>query len=151
MFERSLRIRDFHSEDLDALHAIDRLCFPVDIAFSRRYLLCCLNQTGSLTRIAELPGGIAGFILARIENNRRAHLLTLDVVPASRRHGIGLALMEDVHRILKQRKITATVLEVGTGNFPAQCLYERLHYRYMETLPGYYNGKEDAYRMLRLI
>ena len=59
--------------------------------------------------------------------------------------------MEDVHRILKQRKITATVLEVGTGNFPAQCLYERLRYRYMETLPGYYNGKEDAYRMLRLI
>lgn len=151
MFEPSLRIRQFHSKDLDVLHAIDFLCFPADIAYSRRDFLCCLSQTGSLTRIAEMPGGIVGFILVRIENIRYGHIITLDVVPAARRRGIALALMEDLHRILKQRNITAAVLEVGTNNLAAKCLYERLHYRYIETLPGYYNGREDAYRMMRLI
>lgn len=151
MLERSLRIRDFQTRDLDVLHAIDRTCFPADIAFSRRELLFGLIQPGSIARIAEAPGGIAGFILARIENERQGHILTLDVIPAERRRGIGNMLMEDLHRLLKRRKITTVVLEVGTGNLEAQSLYERMRYRYIEILPGYYNGKEDAFRMVRLI
>ncbi len=151
MFERSLRIRDFQAKDLEVLYAIDHICFPADIAFSRRDLLIGLNQTGSIARIAEIPDGIAGFILARIEDDRQGHILTLDVIPSARRRGIGSMLMEDLHRLLKLRKITTAILEVGTGNLEAQSLYERMRYRYIETLYGYYNGNEDAFRMVRLI
>ena len=59
--------------------------------------------------------------------------------------------MEDFHRILKNKKINTVVLEVGTGNLGAQHLYEKMQYRFIEILPGYYNGKEDAYRMYRLL
>jgi len=151
MFERPLRIRDFHAKDLSTLHDIDRLCFPADIAYSRRDLLCCLSQTGVITGIAESDGGIVGFILARIENSRQCHVLTLDVVPGARRHGIGSTLMEYLHHCLKERKISRAVLEVATDNVAAQRLYERLDYRVVGTLPGYYNGGQDAYRMRRLI
>jgi hypothetical protein len=30
-------------------------------------------------------------------------------------------------------------------------LYAKLNYRYLETLAGYYRGREDAYRMMRII
>lgn len=151
MFERSLRIRDFEAKDLETLHKIDRICFQEDRAFSRQDLLACLNQSGSIARIAEMQDAVVGFILARIEYGRHAHILTLDVVPGSRRQKIGSMLMEDLHRFLKQRKIAAAFLEVGTGNIAAQSLYEKLSYRTIETLPGYYYGEQDAYRMLRLI
>jgi ribosomal-protein-alanine N-acetyltransferase len=151
MFGRSLRIRDFYAKDLETLHEIDRLCFSAEIAFSRRDLFLCLSQSGSIARIAEMHGAIVGFVLARIESSGQGHILTLDVVPDARRCGIGSMLMEDLHHCLKQREITRAVLEVGTCNSAAQCLYERLHYRVIGTLPGYYNGEQDAYRMRRLI
>jgi ribosomal-protein-alanine N-acetyltransferase len=147
MFGRPLKIRDFHSGDPEILHEIDHICFPADIAFSRGELLFYLNHAGSITRVAESSGRIVGFVLGRIENRRHARIITLDVVPEAHRQGIGLALMEDIHRILKSRRILASVLEVGTGNLAARSLYERMQYRYVENLPGYYNGNEDAYRM----
>ena len=48
-------------------------------------------------------------------------------------------------------ELVAVVDPAGTGNLGAQRLYEMMQYRCIETLPGYYNGKEDAYRMLRFI
>jgi len=151
MLEPSLKIRDFHSEDLETLYEIDHICFPEDIAYSRAELLFFLNHSGSITRVAEACGRIAGFVLTRIESHQQAHILTLDVVPETQRLGIGTELMEDVHNILKQRKINTAILEVGTGNLVAQRLYERMQYRYIETLPGYYNGCEDAFRMGRFL
>ena len=151
MFEPPLRIRDFHSKDLETLHKIDRLCFPADIAFTRRDFLHYLGMTDSVTRVAEMTGGVAGFILGSIEDGCWGRIITLDVVPRVQRRGIGLALMEDFHRIMKKKKIRAVTLEVGTDNLVAQRLYEKMEYRLVETLPGYYNGKADAYRMLRTV
>jgi ribosomal-protein-alanine N-acetyltransferase len=139
MLKWPLKIRDFHPKDLDTLHNIDILCFPEGIAFSREDLLFILNYSGSITRVAEASGRIAGFVMARIENHRRAHIVTLDVVPEAQRQGIGSLLMEDVHNILREREIDASILEVGTDNLGARRLYETLGYRYAGFLSGYYN------------
>lgn len=151
MSERSLRIRDFHPGDLETLYEIDRRCFPAEIAFTRQDFLYMLGRAGSITRIAHDSFGVAGFILGNIENGRRGHIITLDVVPAARRRGIGFRLMEDFHRILKKENIREVVLEVGADNHAAQRLYEKMQYSRVETLPGYYNGNMDAYRMLRIV
>jgi ribosomal protein S18 acetylase RimI-like enzyme len=42
-------------------------------------------------------------------------------------------------------------VEVSTNNIPAQRLYEKLNYFYLDTIAGYYHGREDAYRLGRLI
>jgi ribosomal protein S18 acetylase RimI-like enzyme len=151
MHEPPLRIRDFSGKDLEILCEIDRVCFPADIAFARMDFLYYIGQKGSVTRLAETSGHISGFILGRIENSRRARVITLDVVPGARRRGIGSALMEDFHHILKGNNVRAVLLEVGTGNISALRLYERMQYRCVEILPRYYNGNEDAYRMVRSI
>ena len=147
----SLRIRDFHPKDLETLYEIDRLCFPAEIAFTRRDFLYMLGYPDSIARIAHESCGVVGFILGNIESGRRGRILTLDVVPAARRRGIGFGLMEDFHHILRTRNIREVVLEVGTDNYAAQRLYEKMQYRRVETLSGYYGGNMDAYRMMRIV
>ena len=145
-----LTIRNFQDEDLETLCEIDRICFADDIAFSRAELRCQIHNCKSITRVGEGLGRILGFVIARIEDSSYAHVLTLDVVPEARRCRIGISLMRAMHRVLAQEKIRAAILEVSARNLPAQRLYEKLQYRRLETLHGYYQGREDAYRMVRI-
>jgi [ribosomal protein S18]-alanine N-acetyltransferase len=149
MVESPLRIRNYQEEDLDALCWIDRICFPKYMAFSRAEFVSYLNHPQSITRVAETSGKIIGFILARIQRSGRAHILTLDVVPEARRCRVGAKLMAVLHRELKRRQIDVCMLEVGVSNSAAQRLYEKLNYKYIGTLRGYYGEGEDAYRMVR--
>jgi ribosomal protein S18 acetylase RimI-like enzyme len=145
-----LRIRNFQNSDFKTLCEIDRICFPEDIAFSQAELVLHLGHPKSITWVAEGLGRILGFVMARIETASRAHVITLDVIPDSRKCNIGTLLMKTLHRELKREGVEAAILEVSTQNIPAQRLYEKLRYRYLGTLSGYYNGREDAYRMGRL-
>ena len=61
-----------------------------------------------------------------------------------------MSLMRALHRMLARESVGVAVLEVSVRNRPAQRLYEKLQYRYLETLYGYYQGREDAYRMIRI-
>jgi [ribosomal protein S18]-alanine N-acetyltransferase len=150
MFNPPLRFRPFETEDLAELIEIDRVCFPDDIAFSCAELSFYLNHAQSIACIADGAGGIVGFVLARIETRSRAHVLTLDVIPEARRRKIGTALMDALHSELAKRGVGTAILEVAVRNLPAQRLYQRLRYQYLETLSGYYKGRDDAYRMVRL-
>jgi ribosomal-protein-alanine N-acetyltransferase len=151
MSEGALEIQDFQMEDLEMLHAIDRVCFPPGIAFSRAELLTQLQHPQSITRVAARTGRILGFVSARMDAGAGAHIITLDVVPEARRMGIGRDLMSELHAVMKAKHIKIAVLEVGVSNLPARRLYEGMAYRYLELLSGYYNGLEDAYRMVRLV
>lgn len=146
-----LRIRDFCPEDFEALFRMDQICFTPDIAFSREEFLFYLHQPRGIVRILEEAGWIAGFVLARVERPSRAHVITLDVAPEWRRCGVGARLMHDLHCELEKRNVPISILEVGVTNAPAQCLYRKLGYKKMDTLIGYYRGREDAYRMMRVL
>jgi [ribosomal protein S18]-alanine N-acetyltransferase len=144
------RIRSFRTEDLTELHNIDRICFPAHISYSRSELLYYIDHPKSITRVAEAPGRILGFVLARVEKGKRAHIITLDVVPEARKQKIGTMLMNEIHCELKKIGVRAIFLEVGAENLPAQRLYQGLQYQFIEILAGYYHGREDAYRMARV-
>jgi ribosomal-protein-alanine N-acetyltransferase len=151
MSEQLLRIREYREGDLETLCEIDQICFPKDIAFSRAELAFYLSHAQSITCVAEGGSTIIGFALARIENAAYAHIITLDIVPEARRRGIGVSLMEELHERFRKERIIAAILEVAVGNIPAQRLYEKMDYRHLGTLPGYYQGREDAYRMVRMM
>jgi ribosomal protein S18 acetylase RimI-like enzyme len=150
MIESPIGIRNFQPPDLDTLFRIDQICFPAYIAFSRAEFVSYLNHPKRIARVAETSGRIIGFILARIRGSSHAHILTLDVVPDARRCRVGTQLMNDLHKELERLKIGACVLEVGVRNIAAQRLYEKLHYRNIGILPGYYHEREDACRMIRI-
>ena len=78
-------IRDYRPEDFPRLYEIDQICYRSDIAYSRAELRFYLNHADSITRVAEERRQILGFVIAQIEADRWAHVLTLDVVPEARR------------------------------------------------------------------
>jgi ribosomal-protein-alanine N-acetyltransferase len=151
MSGQPVKIRDFQAGDLEELYQIDQTCFSEDIAFSRNELTFYLNHPESIARVAEGNGRILGFVLARIDGPVLAHVLTLDIVPEARRRGIGTSLMDSLHGTLREKGIEAAILEVSTNNVPAQRLYEKMQYQYLGILSGYYHGREDAYRMARIV
>jgi [ribosomal protein S18]-alanine N-acetyltransferase len=143
----ALKIRNFQVEDFECLYQMDQICFAKGIAFSREELAFYLNHRPGIARIAEQSGVMAGFILAEIERGSFGHLITLDVAPEYRRSGVGRSLMRSMHREFETRGIAISILEVAVENKNAQSLYKKLGYQQVETLVGYYRGREDAYRM----
>ncbi len=141
-------IRPHKRRDLARLHEIDQICFAPDIAYTRSELLFYLNHPGSITLVAEQDGRIVGFSLGRLLPDRTAHVLTLDVLPEARRRRLGTLLMRSLHDEFKRMGVRRVVLEVSAENLAARRLYEGLQYSFVETVQGYYNGREDAHRMV---
>lgn len=80
-----------------------------------------------------------------------AHLLLLAVAPAQRRTGLGSALLrwlETSARVAGSRQIQ---LEVRRANVEARAFYRRHGYGVSGLLSGYYQGVEDAVRMLKVL
>jgi ribosomal-protein-alanine N-acetyltransferase len=144
-----LLIRPNRAADVSRLHEIDGICFPPDICFSRSELLFYLKQPDAIARVAELNNAVVGFVLGRVEDGWAAHVMTLDVLPEARRKRIGTSLMNALHEAFQQHRAAVSVLEVSAENQSAQRFYEGLHYVYVETIAGFYNGKGDAYRMVK--
>jgi len=75
-----------------------------------------------------------------------ARLYSLASQPESRGKGVGTALVEATEAAAKQRRCTTLRLEVRTDNASAIKLYERLGYRCIASLPGYYQDGADGWR-----
>jgi len=91
---------------------------------------------------------IAGFAIMRYGDDV-AHLDLLAVAPAYRRSGVGRQLLEWLEKCAVVAGIFKVALEVRAGNEGAQRFYERMGYRTLAHLPGYYQGVEAALRMGR--
>src|ERR1051325_770662 len=91
---------------------------------------------------------VAGFAIMRY-GDEDAHLDLLGVVPAYRRTGVGRRLLEWLEECARVAGTFKIALEVRSANKGAQIFYERLGYRSVGLLPGYYDGAEAALRMSR--
>ena len=91
---------------------------------------------------------IAGFAIMRYGNDD-AHLDLLAVAPTYRRLGVGRQLLEWLEKCAIVAGTFNVSLEVRAGNQGAQLFYQRLGYRTLVHLPGYYQGIEAALRMGR--
>ena len=98
--------------------------------------------------VAGIGEKIAGFGIMRYKDDD-AHLDLLAVAPPYRRAGVGRQLLEWLEECAVVAGIFRVALEVRTGNEGAQLFYQRLGYRPLGHLPGYYQGSETALRMGR--
>ncbi|MGE0823197.1 MAG: GNAT family N-acetyltransferase [Candidatus Binatia bacterium] len=73
-----------------------------------------------------------------------AHLNLLAVEPSYRRFGLGRQLVEWLEETARVGGIRTIKLEVRAGNSDARVFYQRLGYREMNTIPGYYGRRETA-------
>jgi ribosomal-protein-alanine N-acetyltransferase len=141
-------IRNYDPRESHILHRIDSICFPPGIAYSLAELRYYLEHPKSIARVAERQGRVIGFAVGRTDN-KTGHVVTLDVLPEERHNGVGSSLMEALHTEFRGRRAVMSYLEVGMENGAAVRFYEKLGYRVLENIPGYYGGRQDAYRMTR--
>ena len=87
----------------------------------------------------------AGFVLFRSAADE-AEILTIAVNQASRRRGVGRALMEETIRRLYSERIGSLFLEVDSGNGAAIALYEALDFTPVDGRSGDYAKGANAAR-----
>lgn len=123
-----------HARVLAALHAA---CF--EDSWSVGAMADVLASPGAFACLAFPAGATdpAGFALARVAADE-AELLSLGVMPSSRRQRIGRALLDDVIRRVGELNAAAIFLEVAETNDAARLLYAASGFSAVGRRPDYY-------------
>ncbi|HTQ62171.1 MAG TPA: GNAT family N-acetyltransferase [Candidatus Solibacter sp.] len=146
----AVTLRSYEPHDFPALHRLDQSCFPAGISYSKTTLRYFLTLPSADCVVAFDGSKLAGFILTE-ENPPLAHIITLDVGDAYRRHGVGTALLAENERNLALRGVKCILLETAIDNQPAVAFWERHGYRTEAVLKRYYLGRLDAYEMRKIL
>ena len=91
-----------------------------------------------------MDAGIAGFIVAEAGARARGHIITIDVIAAARRFGVGSLLLRAAEDRLILAECRAVELETAVDNISALSFYKRQGYTVIRTLPRYYSNGVDA-------
>jgi [ribosomal protein S18]-alanine N-acetyltransferase len=145
----TVTLRPVAPADIEALYALDQVCFEPGIAYSRGELRRFLGIATAQGVLADEGGTLAGFAIGYLTRRRTAHVVTLDVGPAQRRRGLGKELLEALLARLAGTGALEARLEVSTENAGAIAFYEKLGFRIRRPLPDYYGPGRDALEMER--
>jgi ribosomal-protein-alanine N-acetyltransferase len=127
------------------LAAMHRACFP-DEPWDAAALGRILALSGGFGYLAWESDSPAGFILARNLGDE-VEILSVGVLPAWRRRGIGHALLDAVIADAGRRHLASIVLEVAADNEAARQLYAVFGFVQAGRRPRYYRrtaGAADA-------
>lgn len=153
---RDFSIRDFVPKDFETLWCMDQQCFPPGIAYSKRELKAYIHEKGAFTLVAESRAAqsraaedkaknadkAAGFIVAY--HGPTGHVITIDVIAAARRAGVGSLLLQAAEDRLRAGGSRAVGLETAVDNLAALSFYKRHGYSVIRTWPRYYSNGLDA-------
>ena len=163
----AFHIREFRKSDFQRLWEIDQACFVSGIAYSQEELAYYMTRRTAFTIVAERDHGaalhpdraqpekgrganIAGFLVGqcvRVRGEQIGHIITIDILPQSRRTGLGSELMALAEKRLAESGCRRISLEVAVDNAGAIAFYQRHGYSIARTIPRYYNGELDALEM----
>jgi ribosomal-protein-alanine N-acetyltransferase len=143
-------LRPYTPKDFETLYEIDQSCYPPSIAYSRPELRAYLNLPGADCLVATIRGKPVGFCLSA-HKDTRGHIITIDVLDAHRRYGIGSRLLKTVETRLEKFGVHEIHLETATENDSAIAFWQKHGYRTRDICKGYYPGGRDAYAMIKSI
>ncbi|MBZ5599298.1 MAG: GNAT family N-acetyltransferase [Acidobacteriia bacterium] len=143
-------LRDFRREDFETLWSIDQRCFPPGISYTRLELKFYMHRRGAFTLVVEkaapeLAPETVGFIVAEAGRGGVGHIITIDVLPAVRRYGVGSKLLTAAEDRLRGANCHSVFLETAVDNKTALSFYKRHRYLLMKTVPRYYSNGVDAF------
>ena len=111
-------------------------------------VLRSIVDRGSNVVVAHEPGRRLGFGIMKYHDDE-AHLLLLAVRADAGRRGIGTALVNWLEQSALVAGIGQVYLEARLANAAARAFYAKLGYREIQTLPGYYQGREACVRLAK--
>jgi len=155
--QETYTLRKFVPGDLQNVMQVNRVCLPENYT---DFFFIDLHQRFPETFIvAEENGKLLGYIMCRIEVGlsniglgglvRKGHVVSIAVVPGSRRKGVAQAVINRALEGMRYYKAKQAFLEVRVTNEPAILLYKKLGFEVTRTNNGYYSDGEDAYVMTK--
>ena len=156
---RAFHLRSCQAQDFETLYEIDQACYEPAIAYSRRELRNYLRFPGADCVVAEAESAakdksksrkleIAGFCVTAHEDDW-GYIITIDVLEAYRRHGLGSQVLAEAERRLAANGVCEIALDTAVNNGAAIAFWQKHGYRILGTRKGYYPGGIDAYSMAK--
>lgn len=151
----SVVIRPARGQDLDQIVALNRAALPEN--YMPEFFENLLRVYGDYFMAAEMDGRIIGYVMCRVELGmthfssfgimKKGHIVSLAVDKEQRRQGIALAMMEEALKRMRATGLKECFLEVRVTNEPAIKLYEKLGFRIIKSISGYYSDGTDGHIM----
>jgi len=145
-------IEDASIQHLDRLYEIEKECFDKE-AFTKQQIAHLLTDYNSIGLVAKINDKIVGFVIGMLYIERTAlagHILTIDVSPTYRKKGIAQKLLKEIEKIFKEKGAKICRLEVHEDNLAALRLYQKLGYKKVARLKGYYRDANGIYLIKNL-
>lgn len=144
------------ARDLTRMVEIERACFPPDLAYLRSELYHFLRAKNATALVAEdrETRKMAGFVIVSWRKGCKVgYVQTIDVDPAERGNGLGRMLIETAERVMAERGLTTSILQVYLRNNTALLLYLKEGYTIRRVRSKYYlnpyRGARDALEMVK--
>lgn len=106
-------------------------------------VLRSVRDIATNTIVARERGTLAGFAIMKYRDED-AHLLLMAVHSSRMRRGVGSALLDWLDATVRTAGIATIRVEARETNFAARAFYDKHGYRQVELLRGYYEGRDDA-------
>jgi len=157
VLEVNYKVRRFKTSDLEGVIQINRACLPEN--YTSLFFMNLYKRFPETFIVAEANREIVGYIMCRIETGipsfkllgitRKAHVISIAVLPNHQQKGIGYALMREATQAMVNYRAKECYLEVRESNLPAVGLYKKLGFEIARTARNYYANGEDAFVMAR--
>lgn len=134
-------------DDLPALLALERACFPHD-PWTENSLREALGDEKYLVLLWGHEALTMGYILGWNVGDE-AEIARIGVLPTLRRQGLGQHLLEAALVAFAAHGVVEVFLEVRAGNMTARHLYDRNGFIQIGSRRHYYANGEDAVVMSR--
>ena len=146
-------LRPAGAGEAERLAALHRQAFGAR-AWDAQSFARLLKQEGVEALTAFVRGELCGMVLYR-QAADEGEILTIAVMPAMRRRGIGGRLLASAMTTMMMQGASRLFLEVAADNAAALALYEQAGFERLGMRPGYYAGADgpgrDAVLMVRYL
>jgi ribosomal-protein-alanine N-acetyltransferase len=109
-----------------------------------------IADVDTVALVARERGRVAGFTLTTF-GDERAHLVLLAVRRQSQRRGIARRMIQWIVESAAVAGAGSVHVELRAHNVAAIALYRTSGFAESLRMPGYYRGREDAIRMVRVL
>jgi [ribosomal protein S18]-alanine N-acetyltransferase len=137
-------LREYRAGDLEAMWALDLVCFAEPFRFSRRAMRGFAEAEGAAAVVAEDAAELVGFVVAQAEGET-GYVVTLDVAPEWRRRGVARRLMAEVEGKMRAAGARDMALHVSVENEGAMRFYEGMGYERVGRVKGFYGRGMDGW------
>lgn len=144
---KRFRYRNYSSNDLEAMVALDASCFTLPFQFSHESMRRFAEADNAWVLLAEDGEGLAGFCIVHREQSVGppiGYVVTIDVAERWRSQGIGGRMLSDAEAWVRSWKCVGMMLHVFVKNERALQFYDRMRYRRVGLQKSFYGPGLDA-------